>query len=128
MGILGEIIKEYKIDRVPIKSIQKVSMYLGYVLVLFLGLKWIGMQTSLFLKLLIVLLCLVVGIWGRFYLQYILTFFIGVPLTIISKSLKVDTQSDKFIDYAINRLNYLKSENIINNRQYTETVNLIIGI
>lgn len=126
MELFNQLVSDYKIDRVPTDILTKVAFTIAFLLDIGLTIKtMLGTGTTLNKAL------TVVGITAVFLLGYkIITYFIvyliGVPLTLISKVIKVDTKSRKFLTYACERLDFLYyDEKIIGRKYYYETLDII---
>ena len=126
MELFNQLVNDYKIDRVPTDILTKIAFISAFILDIFISIKtMLGTGTTLSKAL------TVVGVTAVFllvykFIVYFIVYLLGVPLTLISKVLKVDTKSRRFLTYACERLDFLYyDEKIIGRKYYYETLDII---
>lgn len=126
MELFNQLVNDYKIDRVPTDILTKIAFISAFILDIFISIKtMLGTGTTLS-KALTVVGVTAVFLLGYKFIVYFIVYLLGVPLTLISKFLKVDTKSRRFLTYACERLDFLYyDEKIIGRKYYYETLDII---
>lgn len=126
MELFNQLVNDYKIDRVPTDILTKIAFISAFILDIFISIKtMLGTGTTLS-KALTVVGVTAVFLLGYKFIVYSIVYLLGVPLTLISKVLKVDTKSRRFLTYACERLDFLYyDEKIIGRKYYYETLDII---
>lgn len=126
MELFNQLVNDYKIDRVPTDILTKIAFISAFILDIFISIKtMLGTGTTLS-KALTVVGVTAVFLLGYKFIVYFIVYLLGVPLTLISKVLKVDTKSRRFLTYACERLDFLYyDEKIIGRKYYYETLDII---
>lgn len=126
MELFNQLVNDYKIDRVPTDILTKIAFISAFILDIFISIKtMLGTGTTLS-KALTVVGITAVFLLGYKFIVYFIVYLLGVPLTLISKVLKVDTKSRRFLTYACERLDFLYyDEKIIGRKYYYETLDII---
>lgn len=126
MELFNQLVNDYKIDRVPTDILTKIAFISAFILDIFISIKtMLGTGTTLN-KALTVVGVTAVFLLGYKFIVYFIVYLLGVPLTLISKVLKVDTKSRRFLTYACERLDFLYyDEKIIGRKYYYETLDII---
>lgn len=126
MELFNQLVNDYKIDRVPTDILTKIAFISAFILDIFISIKtMLGTGTTLS-KSLTVVGVTAVFLLGYKFIVYFIVYLLGVPLTLISKVLKVDTKSRRFLTYACERLDFLYyDEKIIGRKYYYETLDII---
>ena len=126
MELFNQLVNYYKIDRVPTDILTKIAFISAFILDIFISIKtMLGTGTTLS-KALTVVGVTAVFLLGYKFIVYFIVYLLGVPLTLISKVLKVDTKSRRFLTYACERLDFLYyDEKIIGRKYYYETLDII---
>lgn len=126
MELFNKLVNDYKIDRVPTDILTKIAFISAFILDIFISIKtMLGTGTTLS-KALTVVGVTAVFLLGYKFIVYFIVYLLGVPLTLISKVLKVDTKSRRFLTYACERLDFLYyDEKIIGRKYYYETLDII---
>lgn len=126
MELFNQLVNDYKIDRVPTDILTKIAFIFAFILDIFISIKtMLGTGTTLS-KALTVVGVTAVFLLGYKFIVYFIVYLLGVPLTLISKVLKVDTKSRRFLTYACERLDFLYyDEKIIGRKYYYETLDII---
>ena len=126
MELFNQLVNDYKIDRVPTDILTKIAFMSAFILDIFISIKtMLGTGTTLS-KALTVVGVTAVFLLGYKFIVYFIVYLLGVPLTLISKVLKVDTKSRRFLTYACERLDFLYyDEKIIGRKYYYETLDII---
>lgn len=128
MELLEQIKEDFKIDRVPMQTLSSISYKIGAVLCFLIGFKISLSEPSVFKRIIILSLSVIIFILLNKLITYCITFFIGVPFTIFSKARKVNSNDKTFLRYAYERLDYLYSEKLIDKKHYYETLDILVDL
>ena len=117
--------QDYKLDRVPIEHIERLSKRLGIPAILVVMAYIMINQGSVLAMLITFIVSIIIIITLKSIVYKLLVFVIGVPITLISNLLPVKRNSKKFIEYAYEHLDELYVKRMIDKKYYEEGIQYI---